>query len=129
MPLLRFDLVEGRSPEDLKTLLDAAHRAVVASFHVPERDRYQIVHEHRESHLVVEDTGLGIPRSRNRVIVQVTSRPREQSEKQAFYKLLCDNLHEACGVAPSDVVVSITTNSDDDWSFGCGRAQFLTCEL
>jgi phenylpyruvate tautomerase PptA (4-oxalocrotonate tautomerase family) len=129
MPLLRFDLVKGRSPEDLKTLLDAAHRAVVASFHVPERDRYRIVHEHREAHLVVEDTGLDIPRSRNRVIVQVTSRPRERSEKQAFYKLLYDNLHEACGVAPSDVVVSITTNSDDDWSFGYGRAQFLTGEL
>lgn len=129
MPLLRFDLVEGRSPEDLKTLLDAAHRAVVDSFHVSERDRYQIVHEHRESHLVVEDTGLGIPRSRDRIVVQVTSRPRERSGKQAFYKLLCDNLQEACGIAPSDVVVSITVNSDEDWSFGYGRAQFLTGEL
>ena len=129
MPLLRFDLVEGRSPEDLKTLLDAAHRAVVASFGVPERDRYQIVHEHRESHLIVEDTGLGIPRSRERVVVQVTSRPRERSGKQAFYELLCDNLQEACGIAPSDVVVAITTNSDEDWSFGYGRAQFLTGEL
>jgi hypothetical protein len=129
MPLLRFDLVEGRSPEELRTLLDAAHRAVVASFLVPERDRYQIVHEHPESHLVVEDTGLGIPRSRDRVVVQVTSRPRERSGKQAFYKLLCENLQQACGVAPSDVVVSITTNSDDDWSFGYGHAQFLTGEL
>jgi phenylpyruvate tautomerase PptA (4-oxalocrotonate tautomerase family) len=129
MPLIRIDLVEGRSPEDLKTLLDAAHRAVVASFHVPERDRYQIVQEHPESHLIVEDTGLGIPRSRNRVVVQVTSRPRERSGKQAFYKRLCDNLRDACGIAPSDVVVSITTNSDDDWSFGHGRAQFLTGEL
>jgi phenylpyruvate tautomerase PptA (4-oxalocrotonate tautomerase family) len=129
MPLLRFDLVEGRSPEELKTLLDAAHRAVVASFHVPERDRYQIVHEHHPSHLVVEDTGLDIPRSRSRIVVHVTTRPRERSGKQAFYKLLCDYLQEACGVAPSDVVISITTNSDEDWSFGYGRAQFLTGEL
>jgi hypothetical protein len=29
----------------------------------------------------------------------------------------------------SDVVVSIVTNSDEDWSFGNGRAQFLTGEL
>jgi hypothetical protein len=129
MPLLRFDLVEGRSPEDLKALLDAAHQAVVASFHVPERDRYQVVHEHPETHLIVEDTGLGIPRSRSRVVVQVTSRPRERGDKQAFYRLLCDNLQAACGVAPSDIVISFTTNSDEDWSFGYGRAQFLIGEL
>jgi hypothetical protein len=29
----------------------------------------------------------------------------------------------------SDIVVSITSNSDADWSFGYGRAQFLTGEL
>jgi len=32
-------------------------------------------------------------------------------------------------IPPSDVVVSMVTNSDEDWSFGNGRAQFLTGEL
>src|SRR6266850_7183093 len=27
-------------------------------------------------------------------------------------------VHRACGIPPSDVVVSIVTNSDEDWSFG-----------
>lgn len=30
---------------------------------------------------------------------------------------------------PADLIVSITENSDEDWSFGHGRAQFLTGEL
>jgi hypothetical protein len=47
MPLMRFDIIEGRSQEQLKTLLDAAHRAMLRAFGVPERDRYQIVHQHR----------------------------------------------------------------------------------
>jgi len=34
-----------------------------------------------------------------------------------------------CGLSPSDVVVSIVTTTDEDWSFGNGRAQFLTGEL
>jgi hypothetical protein len=38
-------------------------------------------------------------------------------------------LERTCGIPPSDVVVSIVTNSDEDWSFGNGRAQFLTGEL
>jgi hypothetical protein len=44
MPLLRFDVLEGRSADQITTLLDAAHRAVLSAFGVPERDRYQIVH-------------------------------------------------------------------------------------
>ncbi len=61
MPLLTFDLIEGRTEQEVKTLLDAAHRAVLRAFEVPERDRYQIVHENKAHHMVIEDTGLGRP--------------------------------------------------------------------
>ena len=129
MPLMRFDLIEGRTDAELKTLLDAAHRAMLAAFKVPERDRYQIVHEHKRSHMIVEDTGLGIERSDKVVVVQVISRPRKKKEKVAFYQSLCEELERACGIAPSDVMVSIVENSDEDWSFGQGRAQFLEGDL
>jgi hypothetical protein len=49
--------------------------------------------------------------------------------KQAFYSSLVEKLEAACGIAPSDVLVTIVTNTDEDWSFGLGRAQFLTGEL
>ena len=129
MPLLRFDLVEGRSPGELRTLLDAAHHAMREAFQVPPGDRYQIVHEHPAAHMVVEDTGLGIPRTDKQVVLQVTTRPRGRETKEAFYRLLCERLLERCGIAPSDVVVSILSNTDEDWSFGHGQAQFLTGEL
>jgi len=129
MPLIRFDLVEGRTDAELKTLLDAAHRAMLAAFKVPERDRYQIVHEHKRSHMIVEDTGLGIERSDKIVVVQVVSRARKKKEKVAFYENLCEELERACGIAPSDLMVSIVDNSDEDWSFGFGRAQFLEGDL
>ncbi|WP_375786991.1 tautomerase family protein [Bradyrhizobium sp. Pha-3] len=129
MPLLRFDVVEGRSTDQIKALLNAAHSALVAAFQIPERDRYQIIHEHPSSHLLVEDTGLGIERTRNRVVLQVTTRPRARRSKEAFYVLLCESLKKECGIEPSDIVVSMVTNSDEDWSFGNGRAQFLTDEL
>jgi len=38
-------------------------------------------------------------------------------------------LEEHAGIQPSDVIVSFTTNSDADWSFGGGKAQFLNGEL
>ncbi|GFO80439.1 tautomerase family protein [Methyloceanibacter sp.] len=129
MPLLRFDLIEGRNDEEIQDLLDAAHRAMLAAFKVPERDRYQIVHEHKPGQMIVEDTGLDIPRTEKVVLLQVTSRPRTREQKETFYRLLCEELEKTCGIAPSDVMVSIVENTDGDWSFGRGRAQFLTGEL
>lgn len=129
MPLLRFDLIEGRTDAELASLLDAAHRAMLAAFAVPAGDRYQLVHEHKASRMIVEDTGLGIARTKNVVFLQVTTRPRPRAQKEAFYRLLVEELQKSCGIAPSDVVVSMVANTDEDWSFGHGRAQFLTGEL
>ncbi len=129
MPLIRIDVIEGRSEAEIKALLDAAHRAMLATFNVPPRDRYQIVQQHPRAHMIVEDTGLGIERSDKVVVVEVTTRPRKKKLKEAFYRLLCEELEEACGLAPSDVMVTMVENSDEDWSFGHGRAQFLTGEL
>jgi hypothetical protein len=129
MPLIRIESAAGRSQEEITALLDAAHRAVLSAFKVPERDRYQIYQEHPEAHFIVQDTGLGIPRTKNVVVITVISRPRSQEMKQAFYRDLCRELKASCGIEPSDVVVSIVTNSDADWSFGDGTAQFLTGEL
>ena len=129
MPLLRFDLMEGRSDGDLKRLLDASHEAMLEAFKVPERDRYQIVHEHPASRMIVEDTGLGLERTRHVVMLQVTSRPRSRAMKETFYRLLCERLEAHCGIAPSDVMVNFVTNTDEDWSFGLGRAQFLVGDL
>jgi phenylpyruvate tautomerase PptA (4-oxalocrotonate tautomerase family) len=129
VPLLRFDLVAGRSAQELRDLLDAAHAAVLEAFTVPEGDRYQIVHQHPADEMVVHDTGLGIDRTPAVVFLQVTSRARTREQKEDFYRLLTRNLEKECGIAPSDVVVSVVENSDADWSFGHGRAQFLTGEL
>lgn len=129
MPLIRINVLTGRSQAEVGQLLDAAHRSMVAAFKTPERDRYQIVNELSRSQFIAEDTGLGIPRTDKFVLVEVTTRPRTRAEKETFYALLCDELKERCGIEPSDVMVSVTQNTDEDWSFGYGRAQFLTGEL
>jgi malonate semialdehyde decarboxylase len=129
MPLLKFDLIEGRNQNQIRALLDAAHEAMVQAFGVPSTDRYQCVTQHRPGELIVEDTGLGYWRSNDVVLLTVVSRPRPQEEKVYFYRLLAERLHEHCGISRDDLVVSLIENTDADWSFGEGRAQFLTGEL
>jgi phenylpyruvate tautomerase PptA (4-oxalocrotonate tautomerase family) len=129
MPLLYIDLIEGRTPAEVKALLDATHDAVVDAFGVPPRDRYQVVHTHPAHEIVAWDTGLGIDRSCRLVVVHVVSRRRTREMKEKFYALLASNLADRCGVDAADLIVSITENGDEDWSFGHGGAQFLTGEL
>ncbi|KWU65604.1 tautomerase family protein [Priestia megaterium] len=129
MPLLRFDVIEGRDEKELKTLLDAAHRAMLEAFGVPERDRYQIVHQHPAHEMIIEDTGLGFERSKDLVIISVTSKQRTEEQKQALYRLIVKELGESCGIQPNDIMISIVENDNADWSFGMGEAQFLTGKL
>jgi hypothetical protein len=129
MPLLRFDLIEGRSESEIRKLLDVTHEVLLETLKVPKHDRYQVVHEHKRSRMVIEDTGLGFVRSDKIVMLQLTSRHRRREMKEAFYRLLVERLSSSCEIPPNDVVVNFVTNADEDWSFGAGRAQFLTGEL
>ncbi|KTS84358.1 tautomerase [Paenibacillus jamilae] len=106
-----------------------AHQVVVEAFDVPERDRYQIVHEHPADHMIIEDTGLGFNRTDSLVILSIISKARPKEKKQKLYSLLAERLEAECGIAPTDLMVSIVENNDDDWSFGLGEAQFLTGKL
>ncbi|KAA5963431.1 MULTISPECIES: tautomerase family protein [Pantoea] len=129
MPLLTFDLIQGRSEAEVRTLLDAAHRAVLTAFGVPERDRYQIVHENKAYQMVFQDTGLGFSRTDNLVMVRVYTSPRSEAQKSCFMAELARELRESCGVQGHDLMISFITNSKGDWSFAHGEAQYLTGAL
>ena len=128
MPFLRVDAYEGRSKQQVKNLLDAIHRAVLSTFGVPIRDRYQVYQEHSESNFIIQDTGLNIDRTQKAVLIGITSRRRTEQQKTNLYTKLVEEL-KTCGIEQNDIVVTVVTNSDADWSFGNGRAQFLTGEL
>ena len=98
MPLVRIDMIEGRSDEELRTLLGTIQNCVVESFGVPETDRYQIVHEHKPGRMVFLDTGLGFTRSEQRISIQFFTSPRTHLEKIKLYKLLSEELEKECGL-------------------------------
>lgn len=129
MPFLKIDVLEGRSDQEITALLDTIHVAMVEAFEVPERDRYQVLNEHKPGRMVIQDTGLGFTRSEKVVVITAVSRPRSAEMKKNFYALVVEGLERNCGISPQDVMISVVINGDVDWSFGLGRAQFLTGEL
>ena len=63
------------------------------------------------------------------LLITVTSVQRTDTQKQALFKALVEELERQCGIDPKDVVISLVTNSRSDWSFGLGEAQFLSGKL
>lgn len=129
MPLVRIDVLEGRSKEELRRLLDTVQEVMESDFEAPPRDRYQVLTEHPPGHLVLQDSGLGIDRSDRMVLIEVVQQGRSEAQKRALYASLARRLNEEVGLAPTDLVVSISENTKADWSFGFGAAQFLEGEL
>ena len=129
MPLVRIDVIEGRTDDELRALADTVHGVMLDVFAAPPGDRYQVITEHRPRHLILEDTGLGFVRTDAVVLVQVFQQGRTTEQKRALYRTLAERLEHRHGIAPTDLMVSITGNSREDWSFGYGRAQFLEGDL
>jgi len=129
MPLVKVNVIKGRSPEETNLLLDVIHDVVVESFRVSPRDQYQLLTEFDPTHFRALDTGLDIARTERLLLLEITSRRRSRNAKVEFYSKLTRALSARCNVEPSDVIVALVENSDEDWSFGYGQAQFLTGEL
>ena len=129
MPLVRIDVQHGRTPAALRALADIVQEVMLEFFAAPPRDRYQVITEHPVGHIITEDTGLGLTRTDGVVVIQIFQQGRTTEHKQAAYAQLADRLAAADLVRPEDLIVSVVENDRADWSFGLGRAQFLTGEL
>jgi phenylpyruvate tautomerase PptA (4-oxalocrotonate tautomerase family) len=129
MPLVRIDVHKGRTPAELHKLADTIQDVMLEVFAAPPRDRYQIISEHDNGHIIAEDTGLGLERSHGIVIIQIFQQGRSTEQKVAVYAELAKRLEAECGVRPEDLIVSVIANKHADWSFGMGQAQFLNGSL
>ena len=129
MPLVRIDVNEGRSAEELQRLSRGIHDAILAEYGIPERDYFHILTEHAQGQIFAQDAGLGFERTRGVVMIQIfTQGGRSQEAKQRLFAAVAGKL-AGVGVAGEDVFIGYVENSAGDWSFGFGRAQYVTGEL
>jgi hypothetical protein len=129
VPLVRIDVQEGRTPEQLRRLADVVQEVMLEVFEAPDRDRYQIITVHPVGHIIAEDTNLGLERTDELVVLQIFQQGRTDDHKRAAYARLAERLEIEVGLRPSDLIVSVVANERADWSFGLGRAQFLDGDL
>jgi len=125
MPLVRVDVLQGRSPDDLASIGDGVHRALVEAIGIPPQDRFQVLTRHADGGLVFDRHYLGIARTDGVVFVQITlSTGRSLEQKKNLFAAIAKNLATKPGVRPEDVFVNLVEVVKENWSFGNGIAQY-----
>ena len=125
MPLVRISHRSGVSDAYRQALSDGVQEAMENTVNVPPNDRFHILTEHAAG-LVFDPHYLGIERSPGWVAIQITLRKGRSVEmKQALYRRIVENLAQAPGLRPEDVLICLVENDLADWSFGHGEAQYV----
>jgi 4-oxalocrotonate tautomerase len=128
MPLVRISLRKGRAAEFRRKLGDAVHRALVETIGVPAADRFQVLTEHEPGDLVYDPGFLGIARTNDIVIVQITiSLGRTLEQKRALFKAIAGNLAQL-GLRREDAWINLIEVAKENWSFGLGEASYAPAE-
>ena len=73
MPLLKIDVLKGRTEEEIKCLMDAVHEIVLDVFQVPEGDRYQIMTQHEPYVMTTTCLLLSKPKPVSSIIISYGS--------------------------------------------------------
>jgi 4-oxalocrotonate tautomerase len=125
MPLVRISLREGKSASYRAAIGEAVHRAMVETINVPADDRFQVLTEHASDRLVYDKKYLGIERTDDIVVIQITlNTGRTLEQKRALYRALAEKLSRDPGLRKQDILVSLVEVSKENWSFGNGEASY-----
>jgi phenylpyruvate tautomerase PptA (4-oxalocrotonate tautomerase family) len=129
MPLVRIALLKGKPASYRRRVGDAVHRALVETIDVPAKDRFQIITQHDAEDFVYDREFLGIERSRDLVIIQITlSAGRSLALKRALYRTIAERLASAVQLRREDVWINLVEVAKENWSFGNGVASYAAVE-
>lgn len=124
MPIARIDLRKGKDAAHRRNIGRVVYEAMVA-VGVPEGDRFQVITEHDADNFLFDPTYLGIERSDDLVIIQITwNEGRTVEQKKTLYRTIVEGLTKSPGVRPQDVLINLVEVKKENWSFGNGIATY-----
>jgi phenylpyruvate tautomerase PptA (4-oxalocrotonate tautomerase family) len=116
MPLVRIEILEGRSVNERRLLLQAVHDALVEAFEIPDDDRTQRIVEY-------DPINFEIPpgKSDRYTLIEITAFPgRSRTAKAALYEAIVRRLGKL-GIDADDVSVVIHEPVLENWGARGGR--------
>lgn len=125
MPLTRVSLRRGKPAAYRQAILDGLYEAMRETFDVPADDYFMLVTEHDAADFHGSPNYLGVARSDDLVIIQLTvNNTRTVAQKKALYRRIAEKLATNPGLRLEDVLISLVETLPENWSLGYGLAQY-----
>lgn len=111
MPLVKIEIIKGKSLEYKKTVLDAVHVALENAIQIENWDRFQRLYEIEDD--LFERSESKTDKFTMIEITMFTGRTKEQKSK--LYKEIVKELNERLGIEPTDIFIVINEPTNENW--------------
>lgn len=117
MPLVKISLLNGKSPDYKRALLDGIHSALVETFLIPDNDRNQQIYELDADHFEIPST-----KSNQFVIIEIIAfQGRSFAAKKKLYSAIVQNLGTSPGIAGDDILIILHEPPQENWGIRGGK--------
>lgn len=114
MPLVKVNMVKGKSSEYKKTVLDCIHFGLMESIGIEDWDRFQRIIE-----ISREDFETAPEKTEDFMIIELTLFPgRTKEQKKKAIEVITSRLKDKLGIAPTDVFIVINESPLENWGMG-----------
>ena len=111
MPLVRVDMIRGKSPEYKKQVLEIIHAGLVEALGIEDWDRFQRIIE-----IPKEDFEVPEGKTENFMIIEFTLFPgRTKEQKKKAIEIVTENLNKRLGINKTDVFIIINEPPLENW--------------
>jgi phenylpyruvate tautomerase PptA (4-oxalocrotonate tautomerase family) len=119
MPNVVIELRQPYSPEQELAIIDAVHSALVAHFHIPERDKNIRLLNHL-AHRFAAPSHLAQPEFYTQISIDAFS-GRSLDAKRQLYRGIVDNL-QLLGIPAPCVMITLGEIAPENWGIRGGQA-------
>jgi phenylpyruvate tautomerase PptA (4-oxalocrotonate tautomerase family) len=124
VPLVKVNLLKGRSAEEKDSIAASIQTALVSTLEVHDDNRYQLFNEYDGENFRHTSGYLGMTYTDQLLVIEITVREGDDDEhKKSLLAAINRNLVAAGVVGGDDVFVLITEIGGATVSFGRGLAQ------
>ncbi len=114
MPLVKINMLKGKSSEYKMKVLDCVHSGLMDSLGIEDRDRFQRIIEYDKS-----DYETAPSKTDNFMIIELTLFPgRTAEQKRKAIELITDKLCSELNIFPTDVFIVIDEPPFENWGMG-----------
>ena len=114
MPLVKIEMIKGKSPDYKKEILNIVHDGLVEALGIGDWDRFQRIIE-------IEKENFELPegKSDDFLLIELTLFPgRTKEQKKAAIETITNDLSSRLGIKETDVFIIINEPPLENWGIG-----------